>query len=255
MTTDDVIRPRHVLCVIGAGLDFDMVASVAAEVGGDGFTLDDEYSQHEPDERMTTSFRACLCNATFTDDDWAAVAAHDSVAYVLSPPLTPETSFDAAGRMLAVTAALLRAGATAAKNESSGLTHGRDRWLAIAEAAAEQADPDVNAGILYQAWVKRPISSGPLLYSCGMHLLAAPDVEVDRGEREDDLDNWVELIDGLGLYLLTERRALEIRDGEGFRLAEDAPRWILRQRLCYRYEEDDFFFNPYGYWRLTVESD
>jgi hypothetical protein len=113
----------------------------------------------------------------------------------------------------------------------------------------------VNAGILYQAWVKRPISSGPLLYSCGMHLLAAPDVEVDRGEREDDLDNWVELIDGLGLYLLTERRALEIRDGEGFRLAEDAPRWILRQRLCYRYEEDDFFFNPYGYWRLTVESD
>jgi hypothetical protein len=81
--------------VIGAGLDFDMVASVAAEVGGDGFTLDDEYSQHEPDERMTTSFRACLCNATFTDDDWAAVAAHDSVAYVLSPPLTPETSFDA----------------------------------------------------------------------------------------------------------------------------------------------------------------
>jgi hypothetical protein len=255
MTTDDVIRPRHVLCVVGEGLDFDVVGKVVAVVGGVGFSLDDEYSQHEPDDRMTTSFRACLCNATFTDDDWAAVAAHDSVAYVLSPPLTPETSSDVAGRMLAVTAALLRAGATAAKNESSGLTHGRDRWLAIADGAAGQNDPDVNTGILYQAWVKRPIASGPLLYSCGMHLLAAPDVEVDRGDREDDLDNWVELIDGLGLYLLTERRALRIRDGEGFRLTAEGPRWLLRQRLCNRYEDDDFFFNPYGYWRLTADSD
>jgi hypothetical protein len=244
------LQPRHILCVVGVGLDLDLIENVAVEVG---FTLDHEYSELEPDPRMTTAFRACLSNASFTDDDWAAVAAHDSVAYVVSPPMTPEDSLEVSQRMLAVTATLLRTGATAAKHESSGLTHGRDRWLALADAAVDP-DPDVRTGVLYRALVKRPVSDGDRLYSCGMHLLAAPEVEVDAdGWRTGpgSIDDWVELIDGLALYLLTEQRALEIRDGEGFRLASDAPRWILHRDLSNRYDDDDLFFNPYGCWRLS----
>jgi hypothetical protein len=250
---DQVVRPRHVLCALGSGLDFGMVENIVADVGGAGFSLDQEYSQPAPDPRMSTAFRACLSNATFTDSDWESVAAHDSVAYVLSPPMTQTTSLDISRRMLAVTAALLRSGATAAKNDSSGLTHGRDRWLTLADLAA--ADPILNIAseALYRAWVKRPISTGTLLYSCGMHLLAAPDVELETEPlgKSGPLDDRVELMDGLAIYLLTERRAQEIHDGEGFRLADDAPRWVLRKRLCHRYDDDDFFFNPYGYWRLT----
>ena len=80
--------------------------------------------------------------------------------------------------------------------------------------------------------MKRPISTGTVLYRCGMHLLGAPDVEVEAGP----LDEAIALIDSLAGYLLTEERARQIGDGEGFRLDRDAPRWI---------------FNPYGYWRLT----
>lgn len=52
-------------------------------------------------------------------------------------------------------------------------------------------------------------------------------------------------------YLLADPRAQEIEDGAGFRLTEDAPRHVLRTGDCDRYDEDDLFFNPYGYIRLT----
>ncbi|MGO1056117.1 hypothetical protein [Crossiella sp. CA198] len=248
---DQVVRPRHVLCVLGSGLAPMVVQNVVAEVGGPGFSVDPEYSSVAHDPRMPEAFRACLATATFTGTDWESLSAHDSVAYVLSPPMTPATSLDLSRRMLAVTAALLRSGATAVKNESSGLTHGRDRWLRLADNAATAPGPAHLADALYHAWVKRPISTGELLFSCGMHLLAAPDVEVESSGEPDSLEDRVALIDGLAIYLLTERRAREIQEGEGFRLAPDAPRWVLRKRPCHRYDDDDFFFNPHGYWRLT----
>ncbi|EMF52782.1 MULTISPECIES: hypothetical protein [Streptomyces] len=42
-----------------------------------------------------------------------------------------------------------------------------------------------------------------------------------------------------------------VQDGEGFRIAPDAHRWITNRLECERFEEDHFFHNPYGYWRLT----
>ncbi|HKT05974.1 MAG TPA: hypothetical protein VJT31_41235 [Rugosimonospora sp.] len=243
------VRPRHVLCVLGTGLELGLVDEVVAQAG---CTVDREYSQQAPDPRMTAAFRACLSNDTFTGADWAAVAGHDSVAYVLSPPMPRAASLDTSRRMLAVTAALLRSGATAVKSDSSGLTHGRDRWLELAEQAATAPDPGAVAGTLYHAWVKRPVAAGTVLYSCGMHLLAAPDVEVKAGRRRaDPVRGWVDLIDGLAIYLLTEPRAWEMHDGEAFRLGPDTPRWLLERRRCRRYGDDDFFFNPYGYWRLN----
>ena len=244
-----VIRPRHVLCVLGRDLDLDLVAKVCGEVGGPGFTLDREYSQQEPDPRMVNAFRACLTNLTFTDADWEAVRTHDRVAYVMSPPMPPGTGLAVSRRMLAVVAALLNAGATAAKSESSGIAHGRDRWLELAEFAADSLVPTV---ALYHAWVKRPISDDNLLYSCGMHLLDAPDVELQLDpDSPASVDDRCELIDGLATYRLTEERGRAMRDGERFRLAADAPPWLLRHRGCDRYDDDDLFFNPYGYWRLT----
>jgi Protein kinase domain len=57
-------------------------------------------------------------------------------------------------------------------------------------------------------------------------------------------------LDMLALYLLAEKPARGVHAGEGFRLTDDGERRVLRARTCKRYEEDDFFFNPYGYWRL-----
>jgi len=245
MDEQPLMSSRHVLCVLGTGLDLDEVADVA---GKEGFELDWEYSEAESDARMREAFEACAARASFTADDWAAVEAHDTVAYLLSPPVLPDVAFTVGRRTLILAADLLRSGATAVKNESNGLTHGRDRWLDLA-AAVYDGNPEESSAPLYRALVKRPISSGPLLFSCGMHLLGAPDIELEW-PGEPDSGEVAGLIDALAIYLLTQRRAEEIEDGEGFRAAPDALRWILRHHPCERYEEDDIFFNPHGYWRL-----
>ncbi|WP_052422949.1 hypothetical protein [Nonomuraea candida] len=202
---------------------------------------------------MPTAFEAGLAAASFTEADWAAVESHDSVGYLLSPPMARELAAGTSRRLLAATAALLRAGAAAVKNESSGITHGRDRWLALADRAADAKDEDL-AAALVAAWVKRPIFDGRVLYSCGMHLLGAPEVEVEVGAEPptgDELLDLVALLDTLAIYLLTDPRAEEIEDGEGFRLTGDSPRWLLRTGACDRYDEGDLFHNPYGRLRLT----
>ncbi|MEH1097653.1 hypothetical protein [Micromonospora sp. CPCC 205561] len=253
------LLPRPVLCVLGVGLDFEAVGRIAAEAGrAAGFTLDDEYSEQEHDPRMSDAFEASLAGASFTDADREAVEAHDSVAYVLSRPLRafampPEllrpTLLGVSRAALAVSAALLRAGATAVKNESSGVAHGRDRWLCLADEAAAATTGAELAGVLYRASVKRPIRAGGSLYSCGMHLLGAPDVELPA--TAGGVEERVALMDTLALYLLTDERAAEMADGEGFRRTVDSPRWLLEHRPDDRHETDDLFHNPLGYWRLT----
>ncbi|MBD9722328.1 hypothetical protein PV755_36030 [Streptomyces caniscabiei] len=123
------VTPRHVLCAVGVGLDPDVISRVVEEAGAGDFTL--EEFQREPDPRMREAFDVAVASrrATgvdeFGDDDWAAVDAHDSVAYVLSPPISQATGLDVSRRALAVTAALLAGGATAVKNESSGVARNR----------------------------------------------------------------------------------------------------------------------------------
>jgi hypothetical protein len=240
-----------VLCVLGSGLGLSEIERVAAGFGG--FVLDHEYSEAEPDPRMPEAFEASMAAASFDETDWAAVESHDTVGYLLSAPMMRDLAADTSRRLLTATGALLEAGAAAVKNESSGITHGRDRWLALADQAADAKDEDL-AGALVAAWVKRPIFDGQVLYSCGMHLLGAPEVEIEADEEqltEEGLPDLVMHLDALAIYLLTDPRAEEIEDGAGFRMSEEAPRWVLRTGPCDRYDEDDLFFNPYGYVRLT----
>ncbi|BCJ31806.1 hypothetical protein [Actinocatenispora sera] len=258
----DQLLPRPVLCVLGVGLDPETVRKVAAGAGAAaGFTLDDEDFEPDRDPRMTRAFEASLARASFTDADWAAVARHDSVAYLLPRPMRALTMppelrrpvlMDVSRTALAVSAALLRSDATAVKNESSAITHGRDRWLSLADDAAAAATDEELAAMLHAATVKRPVSTGELFYSCGMHLLGAPDAELTATPTTDaERDECVALMDALALYLLTEERAATMADGEAFRPTADAPRWLLQHHPDDRHDAVDFFHNPLGYWRLT----
>ncbi|MDX3524820.1 hypothetical protein [Streptomyces scabiei] len=253
------VAPRHVLCAIGVGLDPDVISRVVEEAGAGEFELDE--FEREPDPKMREAFDAALMfsrttrDIAFGDDDWAAVDAHDSVAYVLSPPISPANGLDVSRRALAVTAALLANGATAVKNESSGVTCGRERWLALAsEAAAAENVEDLSVALVL-AWVAPVTYDGEVYYSCGMHLLGEADVELAPGSTAEPdselLHEWVNTVELAGYYLLTEQPEHGIQDGEGFRMTPDAPRWIMNRVECERYEDDDFFHNPYGYWRLT----
>lgn len=187
--------------------------------------------------------------SSFEEEDEAAIARHRAVAYVLSPPMDPNGAQEISARMLRVIGALLDGGgATAAKGESSGIAHGRKRWLAMAKRAAS-SDVLERAAALTDAWVRRPLDDEDrgVLYSCGMHLLGEPDVEMPRLIEPMEAVRW---IDALTIYLTAEKPRGGLRDGETFRPTEDDARRVLRARPCERYEDDDFFHNPNGYWNL-----
>ena len=97
-----MVMPRHVLCVLGDWKSFDAVESVVVKIGGEGFQLDREYSQLEPDPRMPKAFAASADRVapSMTDDDIRAIESHRAVAYVLSPPIAAERGQAIAQRML-----------------------------------------------------------------------------------------------------------------------------------------------------------
>jgi hypothetical protein len=103
-----------------------MIDSVSPE-----FTLDLEYSRLKPDNRMNAAFKASLDrnHPTIKGDEWRTIGSHSAVAYILSPPIKKKEADSISATALLLVAELLRAGGVAAKSESAGLAHGRDRWL------------------------------------------------------------------------------------------------------------------------------
>ncbi len=254
-TAGDSVQPRHVLCLLGKWRDFSPVQSLLADSFPD-FTFDEEFSQLTPDPRMPEAFEASVVpgELSLTDGDRTAIRDHSAVAYILSPRLEPQLAEAVSSRALHLVSSLLERGAVAAKSESAGLAHGRARWLQLAaEHAKFQLDGDQHSARmkLYYAWVQRPIVDEDALvqYSIGMHLLGLPDTEIDA---ELDFDSATEWLDLMGLYLAADRPTRPILAGEGLRFASEGPRRIIEKHPCSRYEEDAFFFNPYGYNRLVA---
>jgi len=242
---DGTIRcaPHHVLCVLTADTDLAAIGQLGEKFA---FRLDTDYSRYEPAPEMREAFAGCA-DGTFTDADHAAVAAHRAVAYLTSGRfLPPELTTEISGNALTLTGALFDAGALAVKHESSVVARGRDRWRELAAAG----DPVAQR----EAWVRLPLRDGDVLYTCGMHLLGQPDVEVEHDGDPTRIGEWVELMETLADYVLTEERAAEMAPGQGFRLAPDEPRWVLDRTGCDRYDEDDLSHNPYGYWRLREDD-
>jgi hypothetical protein len=251
------ILPRHVICVLGRWHDFAAVKEAVARCSN-GFAFDEEYSQLAPDDRMTVAFEASMdrFHPTLTDDDWANIRSHTAVAYILSPPIRAEVAEIISSQALLLTALLLKQGGLAAKSESAGLAHSRERWIELGQEylqSTNSGDAHSASAALYRTWVQRMIhdTNTSTLYSVGMHLLGKPDTEVD-----DSLDysSALEWIDLMGLYLIADKPQRPVLDGEGFRLHDEGPRRIIRHVACQRYEEDEFFFNPYGYNRLVSEG-
>lgn len=248
---------RHVICILGHWRNLDGVDAVVQQMGAHDFKLDREFSQVLPDSRMITSFEASYDRVTpsMTENDWQAVKGHTAVAYVLSPPIPKEKAVNISGLTLKLTVELLKSGGVAAKGESAGVAHGRKTWLKLAAdlaQARERNDAHEAGAILYRTWVRRPLldNNSGVYYSCGMHLLGMPDIEIDNSL---DLNVALQWMDLLGLYLVSDGPTRPIKDGEGFRLKNEGPRRIIHFRPCERDDPNSFFFNPYGYIRLEPD--
>lgn len=64
------MTPRHVLCTIGVGLDFDVLSRVVDEAGGGEFELDE--LQREPDPRTREAFDTAVASRRITGVDGCA---------------------------------------------------------------------------------------------------------------------------------------------------------------------------------------
>src|SRR5262249_13910677 len=153
---------RYVVCILGNFRAFDDLKNAITHVGGAGFELDEAYSTLRPDPRMTPSFQVCMDRVapSVTALDEAAIAQHKAVAYVLSPHMPRDGATAVAERVLALIKASFEIGAVAVKIESSGIAHGRARWIELATAVQKaRASNDVEAlsRALYTAVVRRPI--------------------------------------------------------------------------------------------------
>ncbi len=246
-----LVEARFVVCLLGTWKSFDAVATAVNHAVAPGFTVDAEHSHLSPDERMGRAFDASKDRVlpSFHEGDDQAVAGHESVAYVLSPHIDPSSAFDVAARVLAVISAAFEVGATAVKVDSSCITHGRQRWLALATGARKaQGDPQELAPILREAFVRRPIldSEDGVYYTCGMHLL---------GRRDVELSEDVPAIVSVALLDAAAERVLAApprSDLEGAALAvDDLDMQLTDGGDGERYEIDDFLYNPHGYYAVV----
>jgi hypothetical protein len=241
---------RHVLCVLGSWADLDSIRAIVAR--SPGFELDEQYSTLDPDPRMPESFEASMDRTapSFGPEDERAVAEHRAVVYILSPPVREGQSVPIAQRALDLLRVLLLEGGVAAKVESAGIAHGRERWIELAAAAERPAD---GVMALYKAFVRRPVydEDDGVYFSCGMHLLGRRELEVpDRVP----VRAAIELMDAAASALLSENppdgglgRSLEHAELGAFTLVDGGHDG--------RHSEDSFQYNPHGLLGIVPSDD
>jgi len=234
------IQPRIVLCILHDNPE--VIRSICARLPS--FEFDEQYSKCGRDDRMTSSFNASWdrVRPSVSDEDKRRVDQHRDVAYVLSVRLDPDSAIDVALDGLDLIKAAFAEGARAVKCDSSGIAHGKDRWL---EFASKRRKMDA-----YLAFVRRPIGSDATMYSCGMHLLGLPDTKVVG------LSDWdaAMTMDAFAGYLITEGGKESVKSGHTFSCSKDHPVLRISSDECRGYETDDFFYNPYGYWILEKKD-
>lgn len=263
------VHPRIVLCVPGswtneADLGPHLVAQgwwqgeAGAWVDGDGRTI----RLMDRDDRLPGAFLVANhgCHARpLADSDRDALAAHRSVAYVVGRVVERRRAWLEAVAMMGAADLLLQRGGHGVKCESSALAHSAAGWRELyAEARnglCERREADsLEArarlfGSLFEAYVQLPLGHASGLRSCGMHLLGYRDAEIEL-ESRTDASALVPVLGTFLCYQLIDRSEQyeATRDGEAFRVARDAVRWMVSGIADPGIEP---FANPYGLWRLT----
>lgn len=245
-TPESTVQPRHVLCFLGGSGDqaqLKLAVSGAVRDFAPGFSVDEDYSAAEPDDRMERSFAVSrdrvAANAWSAADD-KAVASHQSVLYVLGPRMPRQETVQVSMAALQLVGRLIDAGAIAVKGESAGIAHGLDRWQELVRQGAralESGDLLEQQRIGRLAFAKRPLSDRGHLESVGFHLVGLPEVYVP---------------DSLG----SEMQAVALMDAVADEIARSGLTQVLKQRrgtisFDSTYEEDDFKFNPFGIVKLA----
>jgi len=244
-------EPRHVLCFLGAenGLAaLQQSARAAVDTFAADFSLDEDYSQDEPDDRMERSFNVCWDRVqpdAYQEADEKAVAGHGSVLYVLGPSMAADTTVTTSAKALMFVQHMLDHGAVAVKGESAGVAHGARRWKELFEQSRREAASDdlmALARTCRLAFTRRPIGGdADGMGSVGFHLVGLPDVQVHFTRKDEQKPSTnseqlviAKLIDDIADQMTRDGVETALKD-RNLELSDDT-----------RYEEDEYKFNPFG---------
>jgi hypothetical protein len=241
--------PRMILGVPGGA---NLISTARPILKADG--IEHEWRGH--DENIVAAFEACArgFDPSLDAKDFAAIAGHAGVLYVISKSFAAEEAPAVSLSFLRLAPRLFSAGALALKCESSGIGHGRSRWLELAQMAEGQ----YLWFALFCAFVQHPIKNGDDSYTCGMHLLGKPDLIVSNtllreayGSTVDPGNAAVDLFRYFAMYLLSECPVGQFISGHTFSIDADSPRFQVLWEPCTSIDEDHLFFNPFGRWRFA----
>jgi hypothetical protein len=244
-------KPRHILCFLGVenGLaSLQKSARAAIDGFAPDFSIDEDYSQDEADDRMERSFSVCWDRVdpeTYQEADEEAVARHGSVLYVLGPSMDAENAVATSAKALQFVQHMFGQGAIAVKGESAGVAHGERRWKQLFEQSRREAaagDLLALARTCRLAFARRPIGDdADGMASVGFHLIGLPDVRVRFTKKDNDQPS-------------TNAEQLKIAalmDDVADQMARDGVEAAMKDRRATladdtRYEEDGYKFNPFG---------
>jgi hypothetical protein len=221
-------HPRELLEQVPAGYRFTPEALILP----DGTQV--EFGAVDADEQFPQIFRSS-CRNRPTDEELAAVDGYTVNAFLSGSG----GSIEAARTMMQAAAALVRAGGAGVFIDNSGLAHGGQQWLELAE--------DGGADAVSFAFVAL-VAGDTDVWTMGMHVLGLRDVVMKRADIEATGMDIVEVI----RYLSQGERPVE----EGHLLADlSGPRFqaLLEdgdQRLV-----GSPMHNPFGRLRLVSMRD
>lgn len=192
-----------------------------------------EMQIEEYDNRIKESFRIAGKVNRVENSFVEEIGNHKSVVYIIG-----ETgNFKDAKEMAYAGMAILNAGGIGIKVETSGKAFTKDQWKSFLS--------DFEESNLYQMYVLDSISDGKgTVYTCGMHNLGLKDAIISGGNFQDSVD----LLSIFGYYQVVDKP--EIRSGQTFSIAIDAPVYEILDEEKQPYLGDELFENHFGMWRL-----
>jgi hypothetical protein len=231
---------RTILCIPGTWADraeFLNACTRAGLAAAGAFMVDTlrgihvEFEHRDRDDRMTEAF-ASASGGEVEGDELEAITNHKSVVYLIGG----EGDLDKLRSLVELATRLLPLGGLGIKVDSAGVAAPIGRWLAL----SVKFDP---FGLIRCFVV---VATGENdAYSCGMHNLGFPDVNVDGVP----IAEAKKTIDQFNLYQVIEHPTL--RDGQTFAVERGARGYRLKKIEDTRWPADDPFHNPSGLWDLV----
>ncbi len=213
-------------------------------------------------EDLLALFAAQVQRGVLEAEEFEEIAAHTSVATVHFPRFlaAPEGALLTMARGVAYGVSLLERGAVGLKIEASGATRSRALWSehsaqfltdAVAVATAMKQGPcprpiATKAALSgYDTVAMFELISDQIVYTCGGHLLALPDLELE-GIDDGDLGQAPHILRAFLPEMLASRSV------PAHWIDSMERRWRVSHHPCTRHAPNVPFHNPRGYLRLTL---